>query len=91
MRTFFLMILCLFSAIPVYGRVWHVDVDGSGDAPTIAAAIDSSSAGDVVELGCGTYIEWGLMVKSGITIRSETGEPGCATIDGNQPSGFGSV
>ena len=65
--------------------------EGSGDAPTIAAAIDSSVSGDVVELGCGVYVEWGLIVKSGITIRSETGQPDCVTIDGNQPSGFGSI
>lgn len=31
-------------------------------APTIAAAIDSSTSGDVVEIGCGVYVEWGLIV-----------------------------
>jgi Right handed beta helix region len=39
----------------VDARVWDVFVDGSGDAPTIQAAIDSAAAGDVVRVGPGTY------------------------------------
>lgn len=91
MRFLFTLLFLVLSAGQLEARTWHVASDGSGDAPTIAAAIDSSVAGDVIELACGTYIEWGLMVKSGITIRSETGQPDCVTIDGQQPSGFGSI
>ncbi len=73
-------------------RTWHIQPEGSGDAPTIDAAIDSSVAGDVIELACGTYREEGLVIKSGITIRSETGQPGCATIEGRQiPNSPGSI
>jgi hypothetical protein len=36
-------------------RIWDVTVDGLGDAPTIQAAIDSATDGDVVSVGAGTY------------------------------------
>lgn len=91
MRPFLAIILLAVSVGPAQARTWHVAPDGSGDAPTIAAAIDSATHGDVVEIGCGEYSEWGLIVKSGLTIRSESGQPDCVTIDGNQPVGFGSI
>jgi len=73
-------------------RIWHIQPDSTGDAPTIDAAIDSSMAGDVIELACGTYHEDGLVIKSGITIRSESGQPDCATIEGRQiPNNPGSI
>lgn len=72
-------------------RTWHLQPDGSGDALTIAAAIDSVTAGDVIELACGTYYEWALMLKSGLTIRSATGQPECAIIDGLYPASFGGI
>jgi hypothetical protein len=91
LRVLLTLVFLIVSSSQLYARTWHINPDGTGEAPTLAAAIDSSSAGDVIELACGTYIEWGLMVKSGITIRSETGQPDCVTIDGNQPYGFGSI
>ena len=36
-------------------RTWYVAADGSGDAPTIAAAVDSSANGDVILVGPGTH------------------------------------
>ncbi|MEW5922346.1 MAG: right-handed parallel beta-helix repeat-containing protein [Candidatus Zixiibacteriota bacterium] len=39
----------------VLPRVWYVKADGSGDAPTIQAAIDSSIAFDTVLVAAGTY------------------------------------
>lgn len=64
-------------------RIWHVEADGSGDAPTIQAAIDSALGGDVVELACGVFHEHGIFLKGGVTARSETGLADCATIDGD--------
>jgi len=41
-----------------YGRgTWRVEVDGSGDAPTVQAAIDSARDGDIVLVGPGRYYE----------------------------------
>jgi parallel beta-helix repeat protein/predicted outer membrane repeat protein len=62
-------------------RVWRIRPDGSGDAPTIAAGIDSASAKDTVLVECGTYLEHDLSMKKGVTLRSETGCADCATID----------
>jgi len=56
---------------------WNVP----GDAPTIQAGIDSATAGDAVEITCGTYYEHSLVMKSGIILRSETSQPGCVIID----------
>ncbi len=36
-------------------RTWHVEVDGSGDVPTIQAAIDAASMDDSILVGPGTY------------------------------------
>jgi predicted outer membrane repeat protein len=48
-----------------------------GDYATIQAAIDAAVVGDVVEVACGTYAVPEIIMKSGITLRSETGEPEC--------------
>ena len=36
-------------------RTWHIQPDGTGDAPTIQAAVDQAIDGDVVELANGTF------------------------------------
>ena len=51
------------------------------DEPVIQWGIDAAAPGDTVLILCGAYNEYGIVMKSGITLRSETGQPGCVTID----------
>jgi len=58
-------------------RTWYVNVYGTGDAPTIQAAMDSAVAGDTVLVGPGeyeiTYESGHISVKGGVRLRSENG------------------
>jgi hypothetical protein len=55
-------------------RTWYVKVDGTGDAPTIRAAVDSSTAGDTVLVAPGTYeISSAAYVKPETVLISEQG------------------
>jgi predicted outer membrane repeat protein len=66
-----------WSPRPASGAVVHVP----GDQPTIASALAAAAAGDTVLLACGTYFEHGMTITTPLTIASETGVAGCATID----------
>ena len=80
-----LLALCVaLAAGAAQARTWFILPDGSGDAPTIQAGIDSSGVGDTVMVGCGTYYEYGLYIldyKADLCLTSETGTPDCVTID----------
>jgi predicted outer membrane repeat protein len=73
------MLLLALSA-PALGAVIHVPAD----QPTIQAGLDAASPGDEVVVACGTYHEYDILMKSGVTLHSETGEPECVTIDAEQ-------
>jgi polygalacturonase len=45
----------------------------------------------VVEVACGTYLTYALEMKSSITLRSETGDPDCVIIDGQNPEYYGAI
>ena len=60
-------------AATVFARTWYVTVDGSGDAPTIAAAVDSSVSGDVILVGPGTYTTWIIDLKPNTSLIAELG------------------
>ena len=62
------------------GNVVHVPAD----EPTIQAGIIAADEGDTVLVACGTYYEHDITMKSGITLRSETGNPECVIIDAQQ-------
>lgn len=90
----FAFMACFLPTPPANARTWHILPDGSGDAPTIQAGIDSAVVGDIVEVACGTYFDcthedpYGylccVILKSGIVLRSETGTADCVTIDAQE-------
>jgi hypothetical protein len=70
---------------------YNVEADGSGEYPTIQAAIDAAAEGGIVELGDGTYRGPGnrdldLFCKS-ITVRSASDNPAACIIDCQGSSG----
>lgn len=77
-------VIALFLPGSLAGRIWYARSDGAGDAPTIQAAIDSTSAGDTVLVGTGTHeVEYMVLCsqKSDLTILGQAPE-GSATIIG---------
>jgi hypothetical protein len=80
-----LLIACLLVAAgTASARTWYVKQDGTGDATTIGAGIDSAHVGDTVMVSCGTYHEHGISIQSEVYLTSETGCADCVTIDADQ-------
>ena len=72
----------LLIPVPCLARTWHVLVDGSGDAPTIQAGIDSSAVGDTVLVAPGTYHEAIDFLGKDIVVKSSSGAA-ATIIDGS--------
>jgi len=75
----------LLLAAPASATVWTVYPDGSGDAPTIQAAIDSCSGGDIIELGDGVFSGPGnrdlIGAEIWFVLRSQSNNPEACIID----------
>jgi parallel beta-helix repeat protein/predicted outer membrane repeat protein len=83
MRIVLITTICLCCALyvtPIGAKTWHVP----GDATTIKGGIGLAYSGDTVLVACGTYYEHDISMKSGVCLRSETGEAICVTIDAQQ-------
>ena len=69
----------LLVAVNAGATTYLVRPDGSGDYPTIQAAIDAAVAGDIVELTDGTFAGDGNrdldFLGKAITVRSASGDP----------------
>ena len=55
MRHIVFALVFLLCAIPCGARIITVDANGTGDYPTIQAAVDAANPGDIVELQPGIY------------------------------------
>jgi len=75
----------------VPARTWYVSADGSGDAPTIGAAIDSSVSGDVILVGPGTHFVLSIILKPGTSLVSEAGPTTTILRPGSPPDQAGVV
>jgi hypothetical protein len=90
-RLVIMALAILFGAAgAAHARTWYVKNDGSGDAPTIYAAVDSAVSGDSVLVGAGTYELVGkILMKEGISLVGESGpvETRLVPMDYWYPSG----
>ena len=82
-----IMVICvgLLSAPVASATTYLIRPDGTGDFPTIQAAIAAASDGDVIELSGGTFTgdgnrDVGFLGKV-ITVRSQSGDPAACIID----------
>ena len=75
------LVVLLSCALSTMSTAKAATIRVPADAPTIKAGILAAVEGDSVVISCGTYHERNIPMKSGITLRSETGYPDCVTID----------
>ncbi len=86
MKAHIIAVLALvFFAYGTRAATCYVDPDGSGDFPTIQAAVDAATDGDTVLLGDGVFNGDGNrnidFLGKAITMRSRTGSPTDCVID----------
>jgi hypothetical protein len=74
------VLLAGLAGAPASAAIWNVHADGSGDTPTIQAAIDTAAAGDEIRIHPGTYYEQPFVQKA-LTFVG-VGGAGVTTIDG---------
>lgn len=83
-KLYFLLVISLFLAIPCAAQVIIVDANGTGDYPTIQAAINAANTGDIVELQLGTYTGEGNrdIFFNGLAITVRSTDPNDSDVVG---------
>jgi hypothetical protein len=81
---FAIVAVTLLVAPRAQARTWHINAAGTGDAPTIAAGLDSATAGDTVLVAAGTYGVHETYVKPGLVLTSEDGPAVTRLVDDSQ-------
>jgi hypothetical protein len=69
------LVLLLSLVGPLMAKNWFVSPDGSGDAPTIQAAVDSASSGDNIMVEGGIYYEEVVVDVKSLSIKASGGIP----------------
>jgi hypothetical protein len=79
------VLLLILVSSPALAETYTVFPDGSGDFPTIQAAVDAIDDGDVIELADGTFTGDGNrdidFLGKAITIRAQSADPELCVID----------
>ncbi len=90
-RAVLLAYAALALAAPTLAETYVVNPDGTGDFPTIQAAIDACVDGDVIELADGTFTGDGnrdvVLHGKAVTVRSQSGNAAACIIDCQGGSG----
>jgi len=86
MRVFVCVLIALLACVTLTrAETYVVDPYGTGDYPTIQAAVDACGSGDTVELTDGTFTGVGNRNISfnsrDLTLRSQSGDPRRTIID----------
>ena len=81
-----LMLICALALLagPAAAATWVLQADGSGDFPTLWAAVLGSAPGDVIELADGVFTGDGnrdILLYQPLTLRSQSGDPASCVID----------
>ncbi len=78
------VLVCALAALPQVcsGATWSILFDGTGDAPTIQAGIDSAASGDTLLVGPGIYNENINLLTKELVIKSTSG-PDATVINGD--------
>ncbi|MDM7914586.1 MAG: hypothetical protein QUU85_04875 [Candidatus Eisenbacteria bacterium] len=79
------LLASLILSVPAIAATYVVDPYGTGDYPTIQAAVNGSASGDVIELTDGTFTGPGnrdiRFNGKDLTVRSQSGDPTRTVID----------